>query len=189
MIITGFDTGGQGCVASLDEKGDLLNIKDLPLIKKETRKRVVINRAKPFYQSFNLINPNFIKDYILENNPDYVYVEGITGSEGRNSKTSLLTQGYNYNAVYAGLMMAGFNLDNLVIVHSGVWKKALGVHGKKDGCEKKKMFEYALRIYPEDAKLFYGPKGGKLDGRSDALGVACYGLKDLVNKGILSIGD
>lgn len=183
--ITGFDTGGQGAVATIDFEGNLQNVEDLPLIKKEERKRMVINKRTEQWQSFNLVNPVYICDYIKENNPEYVFVEGVTGSEGKNAKTTLLTQGYNYNAIFAGLMMADFDFENLTVIHSNIWKKALGVHGKKNGNEKLKMFEYALKIYPEHKELFYGPRGGKLDGRTDAIGIACFGLKDLYKQGVL----
>lgn len=51
------------------------------------------------------------------------------------------------------------------------WQKFIGVTAKGDAI-KKNVAEIAARLYP-NAQL-HGPRGGLLDGRSDALMIAHY---------------
>ena len=53
------------------------------------------------------------------------------------------------------------------------WQKFVGVTAKGDAI-KKNVAQIAISLYP--TANVYGPKGGLLDGRSDALMIAHYGL-------------
>lgn len=79
--------------------------------------------------------------------------------------------GFNVGLLHGIIMSSMIGMD---LVRPKVWQKEVGVPAKvKSGPElKKAVAEIANRLYPS-APLF-GPKGGLLDGRSDALMLAHY---------------
>lgn len=50
------------------------------------------------------------------------------------------------------------------------WKKGVRCPADKDAATKR-----ASQLFPADAKKFYGPRGGRLDGRAEAAMIAYYG--------------
>jgi len=62
---------------------------------------------------------------------------------------------------------------NLTIVRPQEWYKIYSIPaGMKYSDRKKLTAEKMIQIYPECEKQLYGPRGGLLDGRSDALAIA-----------------
>ena len=92
------------------------------------------------------------------------HVSSIPGaSAGSNFKF-----GYNTGQVNTIAEITGIGTD---LVRPKAWQKKIGVT-KKGPAIKKEVASIAHRLYP-DAEL-YGPRGGLLDGRSDALMIAHF---------------
>jgi hypothetical protein len=84
------------------------------------------------------------------------------------SAKSNFSFGYNLGVVTTIAIASNVMVDK---VTPKKWQKFIGVTVKGDGI-KKDVAAIATRLYP-DAHI-YGPRGGLLDGRSDALMIAHY---------------
>lgn len=102
-------------------------------------------------------------------------IEDVASIPGASAKSNFMF-GWNVSMLRTLLAIQQFGYD---IVKPKVWQKAVGVvvPQKIKGTERKKRIknqvaEICERIYP-GCKI-RGPKGGLLDGRSDALMIAHY---------------
>ena len=98
---------------------------------------------------------------------DIVIVEKIH-SMPRQGVKSMFSFGQRLGEVEGMLLTLGISYE---LVAPQIWQKCLGVSPKSD---KKDIALTILKRYPQ-AEL-YGKKGGLNDGRSDAIGLAHYGV-------------
>ena len=108
---------------------------------------------------------------------EMIMIEDVHSVPQSSAKANF-TFGYNVGLMEAIFISTGMGLDK---VQPKEWQKFIGVKpaprkakdappvkpGVRKTALKKEVAAIALRLYP-DAEL-YGPKGGLLDGRSDAL--------------------
>jgi hypothetical protein len=98
-------------------------------------------------------------------------IEDVHSLYGMSAKSNF-NFGFNVGAAHALLEAALWAGDvKLEKVQPKVWQKAVGINarGKKI---KTTVAELARKLYPECD--IYGPKGGLMDGRADALMIAHY---------------
>jgi hypothetical protein len=85
----------------------------------------------------------------------------------------------NYGIILGHLQAYGFEYTE---VRSQDWMGKLRVKSGLAYAKRKKVIaEKVLHIYPSAEKDVYGPQGGLLDGRTDALGVAHYAKETYVS--------
>ena len=86
--------------------------------------------------------------------------------------------GFNYGNISGIIKCSNIGLDQ---VAPKVWQKMLQVPAKLEKTARKKFIgQQCMALYPS-AEL-HGPRGGLLDGRSDALGIAHYSRIKYGNK-------
>lgn len=96
-----------------------------------------------------------------------IMLEKVHAIQG-TSAGSNFTFGYNYGLVSGLAGTIGCSMDH---VTPKMWQKYIGVT-KKGKLIKKEVGEIVQRLYPK-AEI-RGPRGGLLDGRSDALAIAHF---------------
>jgi len=94
-------------------------------------------------------------------------VEDVHSIHGTSAKSNF-NFGYNTGFITGLIQASGLSLDR---VTPKVWQKFIGVKSKGK-LIKKEVAKICTDLYP-NADI-YGPKGGLLDGRSDALMIAHY---------------
>lgn len=102
---------------------------------------------------------------------DVAYIEDVHSLYGMSAKSNF-SFGGNVQAAQTVLeILMHPNESKIQKVQPKIWQKAIGVTAK--GADiKKQVAEIAHSLYPY-AKIF-GPKGGLMDGRADALMIAHY---------------
>ena len=158
MFIAGIDPGANGAIAVLDsENPDSVALLDL---KKKS--------ADVIY--------NWI--FKLEKHPfeTKIWIEDIHSMFGMSAKSNF-SFGKNLGIVTAIAELFNHDLPNTVTPK--IWQKYVGVTAKGKAI-KKQVAKIAQYLYPQ-AEL-HGKRGGLLDGRSDALMIAYYGLHNLKEK-------
>ena len=103
--------------------------------------------------------------------PDIVWIENIHGFPGMTAKSNF-GMGRGVGKVHAIAEIATHGQEAKLVV-AQVWQKFAGVTAKGKWI-KKEVAQIATKLYP--AASIRGKKGGLLDGRSDALMIAHYGL-------------
>ena len=172
--ILGIDSGATGALAFINDKGSLLNCYDMPFVDKFKIKHVDV---------FDLFN------IIMKNEPDYIYIEEVRGIRGMSTMQTAFVQGGHYHpvgcAVYSYLVAKNMEDDDFRLVTPQVWKRALNVQGGATGKKKDKTIDMVKSIYSSQKALYTGSRGGIKDGRTDAIAIALYGLKDLKKRGLV----
>lgn len=139
----------------------------------------VLDSSDPAYTAFLDLNKASIYDatrWLHQQQVDRVYREDVHSLFGMSAKSNF---GFGRNL---GIVIAIAEIVSRgkfpVKVTPKVWQKFIGVTVKGPAI-KKQVAEIALQLYPTANIL--GKRGGLLDGRSDALMIAHYGLcnKDL----------
>lgn len=96
-------------------------------------------------------------------------IENVASIPGASAKSNF-EFGRNVGIVNTIPRCVGVSID---LVRPKKWQKFVGVTGKaKDNTIKKDVAQICRRLYPKSE--IYGPRGGLLDGRSDALMIAHY---------------
>ena len=174
MLVLGIDSGENGALAFVNENGKLLNCYDMPFIKDFPIKHVNV------FMLFELIS---------KTKPDYIYLEEVAGIRGKSTMQTVFVQGGHYHpigcAVCEYLVSQRMNADRFHLVKPQQWKKALGVIGGDEKNKKSKTIELIKKVYPDQQSMYTGVRGGIKDGRTDAIAIALYGLKDLKRKGLV----
>lgn len=98
-------------------------------------------------------------------------VTGAPVSVAREGVTSVFTNGRVYGE-WRGALCA-LDLDYRLI-QPKEWQKGLVPPGIPKKSRKKLIAEAMAKLYPKAKKQLYGPRGGLMDGRSDALAIAHY---------------
>jgi len=147
LKIAGVDPGFKGAIAFIEERN--IKVFDLP----------IINGQK---KSLNLIA---LKNLIIEENPEYLFVEQPQGRPGQGlSSTSRF---FYWAGAIVGLCIG---LDRrVVLITPQSWKKEFGLIGK----EKRESIYKASLLFPEVEFKRTD------DGKADALLIAFYGKKFL----------
>ena len=103
--------------------------------------------------------------------PDIVWIENIHGFPGMTAKSNF-GMGRGVGKAHAIAEIATHGQEAKLVV-AQVWQKFIGVTAK-DKWIKKEVAQIATKLYPK--ANIRGKRGGLLDGRSDALMIAHYGL-------------
>lgn len=98
-----------------------------------------------------------------------IMLEKVHAIRGTSAKSNF-SFGYNVGVVNTIALAAGNSVSS---VTPKKWQKFVGVT-KKGPLIKKDVAEICIKIYPKSQPYIYGPRGGLLDGRSDALMIAHY---------------
>ena len=106
--------------------------------------------------------------------PDIVWIENIHGFPGMTAKSNF-GMGRGVGKAHAIAEIATHGQEAKLVV-AQVWQKYIGVTAKVTAI-KKQVAKIAQYLYPQ-AEL-HGKRGGLLDGRSDALMIAHYGLHNM----------
>lgn len=102
----------------------------------------------------------------------HVYIERVgarpvRGTGGQQGAASAFTFGKTAGMVEMAAAVFGASYTLVTPVE---WKRALRVPADKAGaCQR------AAQLFPASAALFYGPRGGILDGRAEAAMIALWG--------------
>ena len=164
MLIAGIDPGVNGAIAVLDsENPDSVALLDL-------RKHSIIT-----------IHEWLVEE--LDYHPSIFWIEDVHSMHGMSAKSNF---GFGKNL---GIVTAIAEITRgdapkkhkptINKVTPKVWQKYIGVTAKGKAI-KKQVAKIAQYLYPQ-AEL-HGKRGGLLDGRSDALMIAYYGLHNLKEK-------
>jgi hypothetical protein len=152
MFIAGIDPGTNGAIAVLDsENPDSVALLDL--------KKVSIYQAAVWLHTQQV---------------NAIWLESVHSLYGMSAKSNF-GFGRNFGIAFAIAKM-GTSDGRVQQVTPKVWQKYIGVTVKGKGI-KQEVCNIAQGLYPN--ALLHGPKGGLLDGRSDALMIAYYGLKHM----------
>jgi len=142
----GIDPGANGSMCLLYENGDtaFVDFKS--------------NKLSGYIDCFEVL----IREGLL---PSMIAIEAVSSMPGQGVK-SMFSFGQRYGELQGMLSTFKLGFD---IIRPQQWQKACHVVPKSG---KKGVYETMSRLYPS-AELS-GPKGGILDGRCDALGLAHY---------------
>ena len=157
MLIAGIDPGANGAIAVLDSE----NPDSVALLDLKKRNTVTIHEW-------------LVEE--LDYKPSTFWIEDIHSMFGMSAKSNF-SFGKNLGMVTAIAELFNHDLPNTVTPK--VWQKYIGVTAKGKAI-KKQVAKIAQYLYPQ-AEL-HGKRGGLLDGRSDALMIAYYGLHNLKEK-------
>ena len=157
MFIAGIDPGANGAIAVLDSE----NPDSVALLDLKKRNTVTIHEW-------------LVEE--LDYKPSTFWIEDIHSMFGMSAKSNF-SFGKNLGMVTAIAELFNHDLPNTVTPK--VWQKYIGVTAKGKAI-KKQVAKIAQYLYPQ-AEL-HGKRGGLLDGRSDALMIAYYGLHNLKEK-------
>ena len=157
MLIAGIDPGSNGVIAVLDS----LNPDSVALL--DLKKHSIIT-----------IHEWLVEE--LDYHPRIFWIEDVHSMHGMSAKSNFRF-GKNIGMITAVAELFRNELSNTVTPK--VWQKYIGVTAKGKAI-KKQVAKIAQYLYPQ-AEL-HGKRGGLLDGRSDALMIAYYGLHNLKEK-------
>ncbi len=150
MVICGIDPGTKGALCVLDSKD-------------------------PVRVSFIDINKNdkyTIAIWLHSQNVDVFWIEDVKSLFGMSAKSNF---GLGRSLGIVHTIVELVSKGNFArIIAPKVWQKYIGVSVKGKDI-KVQVGQIAQSMYPQ--AIIHGPKGGLLDGRSDALMIAHYGLK------------
>ena len=157
MRVGGVDPGINGAIASWD--GERLVTLKIPSVKAKGRGNTVdwIKLAKDTVFYFPFV--------------DHWYIEEVGAMPGQGV-SSMFKFGYVAGALRG--IISSMSAP-ITMVRPSVWKPDMAV--TKD---KKQTAARAAELFPQDANLFYGPRGGVEDGVAEAALIAFYGRKKLI---------
>ena len=149
MLVCGIDPGANGAIAVLDSTNpDSVALLDL--------------NKNSIYQTAVWVHTHQV---------NAVWLENVHSLYGMSAKSNF-GFGRNFGIAFAIAKM-GISDGPVDLVTPKVWQKYIGVTVKGKGI-KQEVCNIAQGLYP--TAILHGPKGGLLDGRSDALMIAHYGL-------------
>lgn len=153
MRVLGIDVGLNGAIALIVD-GQLLEVHDMPTV---TLKRN--NKTK------RMVNAQALSLIIRGAKADAAYLERLNAMPGQGV-TSMFSMGQSLGVVLG--ILAACEVPTTTIPPR-TWQKALDVPQGKDGSRYR-----AAQLFPEHADMFSRVKD---DGRSDAVLIAAYGVK------------
>ena len=109
--------------------------------------------------------------WLQKQNPNTVWIEDVHSLFGMSAKSNF---GFGRNLGLAiAISQIATKGEVAKTVTPKIWQKYIGITAKGKDI-KKQISEIAIKLYP--TANIYGKRGGLLDGRSDALMIAHYGL-------------
>ncbi len=162
FMLAAIDSGAKGAVAILK-------------VNSRTNTEIVYIYDMPFKEDCELphIQTKLIAEWI--SGCDYVALESVAPIVGEGTAASMFRQGGSYFPLGEAIDLAGLS-DKLRTMGAKGWKGVLNVLGGTN--KKKKTFDLCCKCFPDDVKLFSGPRGGMLDGRTDAIGIGLAFIKN-----------
>ena len=155
MLVAGIDPGANGAIAVLDsENPDSVALLDL-------NKWSIYDTTQ----------------WLYNHHVSAIWLESVHSLYGMSAKSNF-GFGRNFGIAFA-MAKVGTSGGDVQQVTPKTWQKFVNVTVKGKDI-KKQVAEIATSLYP--AANVYGKRGGLLDGRSDALMIAHYGLKHLEDK-------
>ena len=111
----------------------------------------------------------------LQNQKDcrVIMIEDVHSLPGMSAKSNFQFG----RAVERVNLLASLTDIPVELVQPKKWQKFIGVTAKGKAI-KTDVADIASKLYPDTQHLLYGPRGGLLDGKSDALMVAHYAFKN-----------
>ena len=158
-VFIGVDPGMKGALCALDPR---------------THQHQFISLGLPIAQLYEEISGLVDRIEEAELIP-VAMIENVHSIQGTSAKSNFQF-GYNVGSINTILQALRIPLDT---VNPKKWQAFLGVTAKGN-LIKKDVAAQVLKLYPSAAIL--GPRGGLLDGNSDALAIAHYFYKTSVNK-------
>ncbi len=149
-VIIGIDPGQKGAIAILYENENF-HIEDMPLINKELDIHI-----------FKKLIIHYLKKTTIG-------LETIHAMPGQGV-VSMFNMGRHYGELIGCIkILSTINNIKLLNITPQKWRKHFNLpKGKESSINK------CCELFPEHKNLFFGPKGGKKDGRADALLIAKY---------------
>lgn len=146
LKLVSIDPGKSGAIASFDYDHTILTpttVYDTPMLGREYNFQRVLN-------------------ILRDENPDVVVIENPLTLKGEGVKAAM-TVGIGW-----GMWLMAFAALNLrhEVVTSASWTKTLKF---RTGATKEDHAVLAVKLFPGFSQSFYGPRGGLLDGRVDAV--------------------
>ena len=151
MLIAGIDPGANGAIAVLDSKNpDSVALLDL-------------NKCSIYDTT----------EWLRNQKIEAIWLESVHSLYGMSARSNF-GFGRNFGIAFAiaKIAVAG---GAIYQVTPKIWQKYIGVT-EKGKAIKQQVAQIAQSMYPSAS--LHGPKGGLLDGRSDALMIAHYGLNN-----------
>ena len=167
MIIIGIDPGLSGAIAILPPDGSI-QVFDTPTMAVKRTGKTKAGKAKTKNIFLEDEMAGILKHY--PKNMIHVFMEKVHAMP-KQGGVSNWSMGEGFG-IWRGIF-AALDLRRTFITPQD-WKKAMGL---PKGAEKKESCYRAKQLFPT-AELF-GPMGGALDGRGDALLIAEYGRRSL----------
>ena len=158
-LFCGIDPGLSGAIAFLADNGGpvplLADVLDMPVVRREGGKTELDSRA--------------LAAIFRKHRPDHVTVESVHAMPGQGV-SSMFSFGRGFGVILG--VLAALDIP-YTLVSPQAWQKAvLGGLPRAEG--KCKAIQWAASTFPN--AVLRTPRGRVLDGRSDALGLAWYGL-------------
>ena len=154
--IMGVDPGVNGALAILDTTDFTVAIIDMPLEAGVRGKSKVSSRG--------------LIEAIRAADPESVFVEDVTASP-QMGVTSAFSFGDGFGCTRTAVQAHDIALW---LVKPTVWKPAM-----KAPKDKKQGTTRAPQLFPSAHKMLFGPRGGAMDGRAEALLIGLYGVMTL----------
>ncbi len=185
MLIIGIDIGLMGSIACIDEDGKFIYSSNTPINKryklvgrkgKEIKKRV----SEYDIQKINEIMLNLVDKYPTHKFKCFIEEALIIVGGGKkrfNAKTNVSLA--RCQGIFEGI--ATSYRMNPEIVDPRVWQKHFGISGK-NGDTGDQSVTIAKSLFPEIK--FYTNRGRRLDGLSDAILLAYYGMSMIKTRSI-----
>jgi len=134
----------------------------------------VLDSKDPTYTALLDLKKNSIYEatkWLHNQQVDTVWLENVHSLFGMSAKSNF-GFGRNFGIAFA-IAKVGTSDGSIHQVTPKIWQKYVGVTVKGKAI-KQEVANIAQTIYP--SVVIHGPQGGLLDGRSDALMIAHYGL-------------
>lgn len=164
-LVAGVDLGLSGAIAGVEaEERRLLFVWDMPTyevkVGKKLRGRIDLHKLLECMQTLADLGCALA----AVEQPGY-----------RKGNMGAGTVGYGFGLVHMALFATQPPIRTEIIA-SGAWKAALRVPAAKEGAVQR-----ATAIFPNEARKFYGSRGGIQDGRAEAAMLALFGAQRFLN--------
>lgn len=145
--LVSIDPGKSGAIASFDYDHTILTpvtVYDTPMIGRE----------------YNLQR---VLDILRGENPDVVVIEDCSLLKGQEGRTSAMSIGFGMGMWSMAVAALQIRFEK---IRPAEWTKTLKF---RTGATKEDHAVLAVKLFPGFSQSFYGPRGGLLDGRVDAV--------------------
>lgn len=120
---------------------------------------------------------NKMRELLVSINPDIVYIERQQAFPGQGV-VSMFSTGFGFG-LWLGIL-TGLSIP-FQVVSAKIWQMDFFAGQKHPKMKKQELknlsYKMASQLYPAHSKKLVGKRGGALDGCSDALLIATYGLR------------